>query len=407
MGFGGEMSIPPRAPVVPRVRDDDDNEDAEAQSRASADYDQGPGTQTPTSAPHAKKRRKLGHNQHTSLPDGEQGVDDRAHSGGDEGEGEGAYHDPGNLGYFQETVDDKLVEQLVQLQGAVSELSNMVHQQEEATRDEIDTVFTDMFEQLKEELVREGVQGVQEDKEEGEGEEGEKEKENEKENGAGGREDGAEEDMVVDDDSQTNGGGGGQVDGQQAPPPQDQVLPIKAPQPLSIEGLNEELGNMKIEVDKATQDTNEMLDILSVWGGQMEQLGADYPVVADAFVKEVGRSEEIQQKYERLQAQQEEDSQRLAVLEQALKAHLSMPVTPPASPPMPNVDFILENIEEPIMDVLRDAAQPIVEEFRGGVQNKWESDVGKVYGGVYEKVKGTMNVLDLIQERVKSVNGVR
>ena len=102
-------------------------------------------------------------------------------------------------------------------------------------------------------------------------------------------------------------------------------------------------------------------------------------------------------------AQQAEDSQKLDALQASLKAQLSRPPSPPASPRIPSSEVLLQLIQDPLTTAMRRAIQPAVEEVRLHVQKTCDEQSKEIFGTIYEEVKPALVFAEALKSRLPSI----
>jgi len=79
------------------------------------------------------------------------------------------------------------------------------------------------------------------------------------------------------------------------------------------------------------------------------------------------------------------------------------PASPPPTPTVPPPAFILQALEEPLTRAVRMSIQPIVEELRNDVEKLIQTKNGELYSTVWDKISGTLRVVEMIRARVSSM----
>jgi len=100
---------------------------------------------------------------------------------------------------------------------------------------------------------------------------------------------------------------------------------------------------------------------------------------------------------------QKENSDKIATLQNAMKAYLSRPASPPPTPTLPPPAFVLQALQEPLTQAVRASVQPLVEELRNDVEKLVKVNNSELYSTVWEKLSNPLRVLELIRARVSGM----
>ncbi|KAF8963252.1 hypothetical protein BDZ97DRAFT_1040158 [Flammula alnicola] len=111
---------------------------------------------------------------------------------------------------------------------------------------------------------------------------------------------------------------------------------------------------------------------------------------------------QIEQRLQAYTAAQQSSSNTLDTLKTALKAYTTRPPSPPLSPKLPSPSYLLQSLEEPLIDALRTSIRPLVEEVRGDVEAVVENKNRELYTTVWPKIEYTLKILDTIQRRIEA-----
>ncbi|KAF8958038.1 hypothetical protein BDZ97DRAFT_73745 [Flammula alnicola] len=111
---------------------------------------------------------------------------------------------------------------------------------------------------------------------------------------------------------------------------------------------------------------------------------------------------QIEKRLQAYTAAQQSSSGTLDTLKTALKAYTTRPPSPPLSPKLPSPSYLLQSLEEPLIDALRTSIRPLVEEVRGDVEAVVENKNRELYTTVWPKIEYTLKILDTIQRRIEA-----
>ncbi|KAF8967279.1 hypothetical protein BDZ97DRAFT_544160 [Flammula alnicola] len=114
---------------------------------------------------------------------------------------------------------------------------------------------------------------------------------------------------------------------------------------------------------------------------------------------------QIEQRLQTYTAAQQSSSDTLDTLKAALKAYTARPPSPPLSPKLPSPSYLLQSLEEPLIDALRMSIRPLVEEVRGDVETVMGNKNRELYTTVWPKIEYTLKILDTIQRRIEAGEG--
>lgn len=104
----------------------------------------------------------------------------------------------------------------------------------------------------------------------------------------------------------------------------------------------------------------------------------------------------MQVRLQRCLDQWKRDEKTLTALNDALSAHTTRPPSPPASPRTLPPDYILQFIEEPLLESIRSNIEPLVEEFRSNIGEMLRAHSTEVYETLWAKLGLTMRLVETV-----------
>jgi len=91
----------------------------------------------------------------------------------------------------------------------------------------------------------------------------------------------------------------------------------------------------------------------------------------------------------------------IQTFEQALNAYIAQPPSPPSTPlNLPPFEYILQSLEEPMVQSVRTHVIHVVEELRKDLENMVRTQNAELYSTLWNKITVTLKVLDMIQSRI-------
>lgn len=70
------------------------------------------------------------------------------------------------------------------------------------------------------------------------------------------------------------------------------------------------------------------------------------------------------------------------------------------SPKVPAPSYLLQSLEQPLVDSLRASIQPLIQQLRTDVETLVQEKNAQLFSTVWEKISHTLKVLGLIQQRM-------
>ncbi|KAF8802892.1 hypothetical protein BYT27DRAFT_7341139 [Phlegmacium glaucopus] len=127
-------------------------------------------------------------------------------------------------------------------------------------------------------------------------------------------------------------------------------------------------------------------------------------VVASRKGKEEGFEKvlEVEQRLREYISTRQANVHLIQTFEKALNAYTSRPPSPPATPlnAIPSFDYILQSLEEPMVQALRSHITPAIEDLRNDVGNMVRTQNAELYSTLWDKISVTLKVLGMIQSKL-------
>jgi len=163
-----------------------------------------------------------------------------------------------------------------------------------------------------------------------------------------------------------------------------------------IKSMKEDVGVIDTQVGELAGDIGDMML-------KVDRLHAELEKQRGERAESMKRVAEVQRKLDECKANQKKNSDKIETLKLAVKAYTMRPASPPPTPTVPPPAFILQALEEPLTRAVRMSIQPIVEELRNDVEKLIQTKNGELYSTVWDKISGTLRVLEMIRARVSGM----
>lgn len=98
--------------------------------------------------------------------------------------------------------------------------------------------------------------------------------------------------------------------------------------------------------------------------------------------------------------QREKDHRAIEALQAALAAHIAHP-SPPRSPCIPTEDYVLNIIEEPLLDVVHSTVKPLIDNLRTEVEDMLRNQNTEIYQTLWGKLSLTLRMVETISGRIE------
>ncbi|KAF8171671.1 hypothetical protein BJ912DRAFT_118800 [Pholiota molesta] len=118
------------------------------------------------------------------------------------------------------------------------------------------------------------------------------------------------------------------------------------------------------------------------------------------------RAEELDKRLNGYIVAQQANTATLETLSVALKAYTTRPPSPPMSPRVAAPSYLLQSLEQPLVDSLRASIQPLMQQLRGDIEKLVQEKNAQLFSTVWEKISQTLKVLSLIQQRMDADRSV-
>ena len=99
--------------------------------------------------------------------------------------------------------------------------------------------------------------------------------------------------------------------------------------------------------------------------------------------------------------EREKDRRTIEALQAALAAHIAQPPSPPSSPRIPTQSYVLDLIEEPLLDVVHTSVKPLIDDLRAEVEGMLRSQNTEIYETVWGKLSLTLRMVETISGRIE------
>lgn len=92
----------------------------------------------------------------------------------------------------------------------------------------------------------------------------------------------------------------------------------------------------------------------------------------------------------------------IQTFEKALNAYTSRLPSPPATPlhAIPPFDYIVQSLEEPMIQAIRSNLVPAIEDLRKDVEDMVRTQNAELYSTLWNKITVTLKVLEMIQSKI-------
>jgi len=108
----------------------------------------------------------------------------------------------------------------------------------------------------------------------------------------------------------------------------------------------------------------------------------------------------MQQRLQAYADAREKDLKEIGALNAALSAHITRPPSPPASPRTLPPEYILQVIEEPLLESVRSNIEPLIHQLRGSIQDMLCTQNAEMYDTLWGKLSLTLRMVEAISARI-------
>ncbi|KAG6820356.1 hypothetical protein H0H93_001548 [Arthromyces matolae] len=180
------------------------------------------------------------------------------------------------------------------------------------------------------------------------------------------------------------------------------------------------------ELKEASDSTNSAEDLYNGVKNEIVDVGNDVAVLArelaKLMVKAEGQKKEMAQVKERitesrtnfqqlqstfqcLKESRERDQKTIAALEAAVQMYTENPVatTAPAVPSL-SLDQIVDLMEDPLVDIVRETARPLLEDLREQVQTMLNTQNEEMYKTLWGKLSLVLKMVETISKRMERID---
>ena len=110
---------------------------------------------------------------------------------------------------------------------------------------------------------------------------------------------------------------------------------------------------------------------------------------------------QLERRFQNYVEEREKDRNAVEALKAALVAHVAHPPSPPRSPRIPTQDYILNFIEEPLLEVVHTNVKPLVDDLRSDVEHMLRNQNTELYETLWEKLSLTLRMVEAISGRIE------
>jgi hypothetical protein len=109
----------------------------------------------------------------------------------------------------------------------------------------------------------------------------------------------------------------------------------------------------------------------------------------------------MEQRFQDCVEEREKNRNAIEALKAALAAHVAHPPSPPRSPRIPAQDYVLNVIEEPLLDVVHSSVKPLIEDLRSEVVDMLRNQNTEMYETLWGKLSVTLRLVETISGRIE------
>ncbi|KAF8163749.1 hypothetical protein B0H34DRAFT_696674 [Crassisporium funariophilum] len=160
------------------------------------------------------------------------------------------------------------------------------------------------------------------------------------------------------------------------------------------------LNGVRRDIDQTGQEVgelaNEIADLIVRVGAMEVDLDKEKRERQESFDKVL----QVEQRLQEYTSTRETNARTIQTFQAALAAYTSRPPSPPASPRMPSSTYILQSLEEPLVQAMRSNIMPVVEEVRGQMEKLVQAQSEELYKTLWGRINMTLKVLETIQSKI-------
>jgi hypothetical protein len=112
-------------------------------------------------------------------------------------------------------------------------------------------------------------------------------------------------------------------------------------------------------------------------------------------------TQQLERRFQDYVAEREKDRRALEALQAALAAHVAHPPSPPRSLRMPTQDYVLNLIEEPLLEVVYAGVKPLIDSLRNDVEDMLVKQNTEMYETLWGKLSLTLRMVETISGRIE------
>jgi len=109
----------------------------------------------------------------------------------------------------------------------------------------------------------------------------------------------------------------------------------------------------------------------------------------------------LEKQFQDYVTEREKDRRTIEALQAALAAHVAHPPSPPRSPRIPAQNYVLDLIEEPLLDVVHTNVKPLIDDLRAEVEGMLRNQNTEIYETLWGKLSLTLRMVETISGRIE------
>lgn len=110
----------------------------------------------------------------------------------------------------------------------------------------------------------------------------------------------------------------------------------------------------------------------------------------------------VEQRLNSYTAAQQANTATLESLRATLNTYTTRSPLSSMSPEVPAASYLIESLEQPLIESLRVTIRPVLQELRGDVEQLVKEKNGQLFATVWQKISQTLSVLSLIHKRLEA-----
>ncbi|KAF8628388.1 hypothetical protein AX15_003913 [Amanita polypyramis BW_CC] len=175
----------------------------------------------------------------------------------------------------------------------------------------------------------------------------------------------------------------------------------------SIQGVEDKVRALEGNINSTGDDVGELAGVIGELILHNNEFKTEIAETNRKIQDTQARVARLEERMREITQERSQFAKTIEALKAAHDAHMARPISPPVSPSLPPLDYIVQSVHDPLLEAARSAIKPMLSNMRDNIQGLLQERHAEMYQTLWKRLSLTLRLVDALSARLPPPQGDR